>query len=399
MKSLLLKVYDKLKYEFPIFILLTIQLIPQDLDFAKDPYASILSLDYRIGFAPKIFMGSVLALFTDYRGHKQVNVFFTVIFILSFILLAWVAGRLIRSAGDDTKQIMIFLVALFLAGPYTTAFLFPQLFSPDRFLVIFTLLALLVLSKPKIKWLLPVILFMALATHQMFAFAYMPVIAVLLLYEMNNSNFSKKAVVFSAVNFLTMAFASAYFFLFTGLKNFSLNQLISYAETKTDIPIRKDMIEGYFFLNPFKFIKYTKAISFNMDSLNDEIRAVIFLIPLILIFFFIWKNAMKYSTNKFEKFIFILCFLVPLARIPLFVMTTEVYRGRIGMILVQFFLLFYFLYKGNSAVTESVKKISEFFSKNVFLAMLIVAYFALTFFQYNITQPWRDIFEKLTTLR
>jgi len=399
MKSFFLKVYEKLKYELPIFILLIIQLIPQDLDFAKDPYSSILSLDYRIGFAPKLFMGSVLALFTDYRGHKQVNIFFTVIFILSFILLAWVAGRLIRSAGDDTKQIMIFFVALFLAGPYTTAFLFPQLFSPDRFLVIFTLLALLVLAKPKIKWLLPFILFMALATHQMFAFAYMPAIAILLLYEMNNSKFSKETIVFSAVNFLTMAAASSYFFLFTGLKNFSLDKLVSYAQTKTDIPIRKDMIEGYFLLNPFKFIKYTEASSFTLDSIGDEVRAIIFLIPLIVIFFFIWKNAIKFSENKFEKFIFVLCILVPVARLPLFVMTTEVYRGRIGMILVQFFLLFYFLYKGNSAVTESVKKISEFFKKNVFLTLLVIAYFALTYFQYNITQPWRDIFEKLTTLR
>lgn len=219
-KKRLLAVYEVIKYELPVFILLTVQLIPQGFDFSSDAYASVLVLDYRIGFAPRLFMGSVLSLFTRFKGSRELNIFFTVMFAVCFFLISWAAGRIIRAAADGNQKMTVFFVALFLAGPFSSAFLFPVLLSLDRFLVLFTCAALLLLGKPKLRWLVPVVLFMALATHHVFAFTYMPAVAIAVLYELHVKK-DKHTIVFAAAAFLTMAVFCGYFFLYSGTDQFA----------------------------------------------------------------------------------------------------------------------------------------------------------------------------------
>lgn len=394
MKAKLL--YDKIKYELPIFLLLLIQTIPQNLDFSEDPYASLLAVDYGIlGFAPRVFPGSVMALFFDYRGSREINIFFSVIFILTFLLVSWMAGRLIRSADDDIKKVTIFFVALFLAGPYSSAVFFPQIYAPDRLLVLFTLLGLLIMNIRLVKWLLPFILFAALATHSIFTFTFMPAFVVLLLYELYESGYSKSNRWFCAINYLSMFSFTAYFYLFPGLQRMTLDELIAYAGTKTDVLIREDMFEGYFFADPHRLFAGIQSYMSANDVIRSEYRAILFFLPLIILFLFIWKNSFSASENKLEKFIFILCIFVPLARIPLFPINSEVYRGRVAVIFVQFTLLLYFLYRRNPAVTKSVKKLGEFLQRNTLLMFLLIGYFAMAFAALDFSEPWRALFEAL----
>lgn len=394
MKAKLL--YDKIKYELPIFLLLLIQAIPQNLDFSQDPYASLLAVDYGIlGFAPRVFPGSIMALFFDYRGSREINIFYTVIFILTFLLVSWMAGRLIRSADDDIKKVTIFFVALFLAGPYSNAVFFPQIYAPDRLLVLFTLLGLSIMNIRLVKWLLPFILFAALATHNIFTFTFMPAIAILLLYELYTTGYSKSNKWFCVINYLTMFTFTAYFYLFPGLQRMTLAELIAYAGTKTDIPIREDMYLGYFFADPHRLFAGIQSYMSANDVIHSEYRAILFLLPLIVLFFFIWKNSFSASKNKFEKFIFILCILVPLARIPLLPINSEVYRGRVAVIFVQFSLLFYFLYRKNPAVIQSLKKLGGFFQRNRLLVFLLVGYLAMAFAALQFSESWRALFETL----
>lgn len=385
--------YEKLKYELPVFMLLLIQTIPQNLDFSKDAYASLLALDYgAVGFAPRIFPGSVMALFFDYKGHRQINIFFGVILILTFLLVAGMAGKLIRAADDDVKKTFIFFVALFLAGPYSSAAFFPQMFTPDRLLVLFTLLGLLVMNKRLAKWLLPFILVAALGTHNMFTFTYMPAIAILLLYELFASRYSKSSRWFCAVNYLTMFVFTAYSYLYFGLQSMTLPELVAYAGTKTDVPIRGDMFMGYFFADPSVLFAGINAYMSARDVIQSEYKATLFILPLIIIFLLIWKNAFRASTNKFEKFIFVLCVLVPLTRIPLLPINSEVYRGRVAAVFVQFVLLFYFLYRKNPAVTQSVKRLGDFLQRNTLIMLLLVGYFAMAFASLWFSDPWRAFF-------
>lgn len=391
--------YDKVKYELPVFLLLLIQAIPQRyLDYSEDIYPAFLAIDYgAVGFAPRAFLGSVMKLFFDYRGRREQNIFFGVIMILTFLLVSWMAGRLIRLADDDVKKTTIFFVALFLAGPYSNAVLFSKMFQPDRVLALFTLLGLLVMNIRPMKWLLPFIIFAALATHNMFTFSFMPAIALLLLYEVYASGYSKSSKWFCAVNYLTMFVFTAYFYLygfFPGLQKTTLDELIAYVGANTDVQIHEKIFSVYLFTEPDLVFDGLRSLMLTERIIRSEIRVALFFAPIILLFLFIWKNSFSASKNKFEKFIFTLCLLVPLARIPLYFVHWEVYRGRVAVVFVQFMLLFYFLYRKNSAVTQSVKRVGGFLQRNTLLVLLLLGFLAMAFVSFNFSDPWRAFFTR-----
>lgn len=396
-KRRFLAVYEAIKYELPVFVLLTAQLIPQGFDFSKDAYASVLVLDYRIGFAPRLFMGSVLSLFTRFKGSRELNIFFAVMFAVCFFLISWTAGRIIRAAADENQKMTVFFVALFLAGPFSTAFLFPVLLSLDRFLVLFTVAILLVIGKPRLRWLTPVFLFMALATHHVFAFTYMPAVAIVVLYELYVKK-DKPTVLFATAAFITMAVFCGYFFLYGGTDRFAdYRELVAYAKTQTDIPIREDFYAGYFFLQPSSFSNYLfKYTTIEMAPFRRDMLVNLFLLPLIVLFFVIWKQAIQNSGSRFEKFIFLLCLLVPLARIPMYFLVSDLFRGRVGVVVVEFFLLFWMLYYRNEAVEQSAAKVWAFLGKNRLAALMLVAYYAAAYASVEKSEWWRDLFRQLT---
>lgn len=379
------KLYSKVNYEVLIFTLLIVQFITLELDFSKDVYSSVLVLDYRIGFLPRLFAGSVLSLFTDYKGKTQLNIFFFVIFLITFILVAWLAGQIIRNSINGTEKTVCFLVALFLSGPYSNSFLFPQLFSLDRFLVFFTILSLVIINKPVLRWFLPLIVFMALATHHSFTFAYMPLIAILLVYEYYRSGYSRVNAAFCILNFLVMAFFTLFFYLNEGTDSFSsLKELVNYTSGKTDIPIRNDMLEGYFFMG---YTDFREALiqhkQININIILMCLGAMAFFIPLGIIFFFAWKYCIKGSSDKFGKLVFILCMISPLASLPLFIISTDYFRAIISIIIVQYFLILYFIYYKNPIVIQYIERTGRYFEKHTLLLLILIAYFALSFCTYT----------------
>jgi len=380
--NLFFRTFERVKYELPIFILLFLFFIPKRSDLARnDVYVTMLIFDYRIGFAPRLFIGSVMSLFTDYKSLHFMNNFMDIFCVATLVLFAIVAGRIIRKAGDKAKEMPIFFIILFIVVPYTRAVLFPgPIVSFDRFLVVFTLLALIAINKKVIKWFVPILIFMGLATYQGFAFTYMPVIAILLIYEIFRNKKSKESIALCVVAFTTMAVFSVYFFLYHGIDSFkNVDELLAYAANKTDLreylkgfDIRYTL-NGYLFTKPATFF-WSYIVSAGWKGWKSEVFGIIYLMPIFVTFFIIWKNSIKSSSNKAEKFIYILCILAPLARLPMFLFSTNFLRGRASIVVVQFFLVFYFLYIGNKTVAESAKQVVMFFRRHILLFILMVVY-------------------------
>jgi len=381
-KHLVFRLFDKVKYELPVLVfLLTIYAFKHNF-YIGDIYNIVHVYDYRIGFAPRLFIGSLMSLFTDYKSIAFMNRFFNIFCILSIFLFSFAAGRVIRKADDKLKNTAMIFVLLFLAVPYSRTVLYPNLVSVDRFLVVFTLLALIAISKKGFKWFVPLLIIMSLATYQGYAFTYMPVVAILLIYEVYRNKNSKQSIALLLVCFTAMAVFSAYFFLYKGITSFkNVEALIAYASNKTDIRNSvgefniKLVLNSYFFEKPSVFFWKSTIPLEGWRDLKYEFRGVIYLIPLLIVFFLVWKNAIKNSLNKFEKLIYIMCMLAPLARLPMYILSTNFVRGRISVVIVQFFLVFYFLYVGNPVVSASARKIGDYLKKNYLLLAALVVYF------------------------
>lgn len=379
-KHFFFRLLDKIKYELPILAVLLMFYAFQHDFFTGDIYNILHIYDYRIGFAPRLFIGSLMSLFTDYKSSVFINKFFNVFCIASIFLFSYVAGRVIRKSDDKVRNTAIIFILLFLAVPYSRTVFYPRLLSLDRFLVVFTLLALIVISKKGFRWFVPVLIIMSLATYHGYAFTYMPAVVILLVYEVYRNKNSKQSKALCIVGLLVMAIFSAYFFLHPGLNSFgSVEELIAYSLDKTDI---RDYV-GEFgvkwalsgFGVPPKELWSLSVETGVLKGLDSEVKGMLNLLPLLLIFFLIWLNSIKKSEGKFEKLIYFLCMVAPLMRLPMLVLSQNYFRSRVSVVVVQFFLVFYFLYVKNPVVSESARKIGDFFRKNYWLFTIYVLYF------------------------
>lgn len=390
--------FKTIDYEFYIFLILLILSLPifEKIRPTQQPdvYYHTHIFDYGLGFAPRLFIGSLMSLFTQYKSATFMTAFMHASHLLSYMFYAFAAGRFIRKAEDDMREGAIYLVALFMALPFTFAAISFRSISLDHFTLFFTFLMLVFLNKPVIKWSIPVLVFMALATYQQYAFLFMPIVAILLLYELHNNAYSKKSILFSAVSFGTMAVFTSYFYLFSGIKIFGhRNDLLDFAANKSDLifdDFSKDVLHEYFLTSPFEVLRFfsdadlTWAETLKLDAVVNDIPFVVYLIPMFIFFFAVWKNAFKTSDSKFEKLIFLLCLLAPTFRLPLLVlMTPDIFRAWRAIMVVQFLLLFYFLHNRNAALTASVVKIWSFMKEHYFLSLMLLVFYAMTYLAFT----------------
>lgn len=380
-RHLFFRLLDKVKFELPVLAVLLIVYAYRHDFYTGDIYNIMHIYDYRIGFAPRLFIGSLMSLFTDYKSAVFINKFFNIVCVASIFLFSFAAGRVIRKSDDKARNAAVLFVILFLAVPYSNTVFFPRLVSLDRFLVLFTFLAFMAISKKGFKWLVPLLIIMSLATYPGYAFTYMPAVAILLIYEVCRNKNTKQSIALCVVGFTAMAVFSAYFFLYSGINGFdSVGELIAYSFDKTDIRDHvgefdmRLVLNGFLFQKPGEFFWNSTVPLEGWKGFKYELKGMLLLMPLFAIFFTVWKNAIKNSISKFEKSVYCMCLLAPLARLPMYVLSTNFVRGRISVVTIQFFLIFYFLYIGDPIVSASTRKIGDYFRKNYELIFALIAY-------------------------
>lgn len=396
LKNKVLNFFEKTKYEIPILLILLIRALPQQINTSEDAYASLLSLNYSgLGLAPRVVWGSFMGLFFDNFGARQIILFFTPLFIALLILLALLIGKILRAADDKHRLGLIFLSALFLAGPYSIAPFEASLFLPDRLLALISLVGLVLMTQKGFRWLTPLFIFFGLATHQMFAFTYMPLFIVILLYELHKKNFKKSELFFFSLNLVTIISTSLYFYLAYNLfmKEMSFEEMVKLAVVSTDLKVRGDMVLGY-------FMKDTAYVLFSMVFFSQEIKPAIvayfktflFTLPADVFFFLLWKQMFADSKKIFRKLLSLTLIFFPLAVLPLFPVSSEFYRLRAANVLSQFLIVAYLFYRKDETVMKCLEKLSSLIKKHKTLAFLILAYFALSFASLRFSLSWSNFF-------
>lgn len=374
------RLFDKVRYELPILAVLLVVYALDHEFIERDMYNILHIFDYRVGFAPRLLIGSLMSLFTAYKSAAFMNLFFNVVCLLSIALFAFAAGRVIRRSSGEARGAAFLLVLLFLAVPYSRTVFFPRLLSLERFLALFTLLALMAVSKKGFRWLVPLLIAASLATYHGYAFTYMPAVALVLLYEMRRRKNSRAAVALCVAGFACMAAFSAYFYLHPGLGIYgSVDELINYSLDKTDIRDRvgefgvRWALDG-FSLPPRGFWDLSVELGV-LKNLRAEFSGILLLSPLLAVFVLIWLGAVKNSEGKVQKFLYILCMLTPLMRLPMLVLSQNYFRSRVAMVAVQFALLFYMLYIGDEAVAAAARRVTDFLRKYYVLTAALFVYF------------------------
>jgi len=364
-------------YEIIIFIILVFKYMAITSEWFIGLWGKTCCLPtYEFGLIPRAFFGSVVAFFTDHITTHLIYVVHIVAYLVLITLISLLLGGAIRRSHPSIRPAIIVFSMLFLASPYSVTYLSAGYTGRlDIFWIIITLMALVFLKNRVLMWLIPLLCIIAILIHEGFMTTYMPALAIPLLYEAYKKKYSKKNIAVFSLSclFMVITFSVVQFFS----AKLPFNNAVDYAEylsRNTDFNAAASQLYVEYFA-PFKeYLLYFIFPTLKIFAVPLGITLLVISAPLLIIFWYIWKNSFKGADNKFLKFIFLLCAGAPLIFIPAALFGTDWDRWWAAVINNQFILIFYFIYSNERTVINFVKKTGEFFNKHFLLFVLIIVF-------------------------
>jgi hypothetical protein len=379
------KILYNYHFDIMIFAFLTFQMylmmpaVDNIRDWCSTPYA----LNYSLGFASRLFIGSIVRLLTPYLTEVYLHRFICISLMTMFVALSLFLGSCIRSLRkndgfirtDDAEAAVFALIALYLASPSSPAFLFHQknFGRMDIYLIIFTLISLFIARREPLTYLIIPLSIMSVATHQVYIFTYFPLIIGVLLYHMYESRFDKHSILlFSSVVVLTCA-AFAYFQFYGELNVHSQASVFAFTFKHARVPINLTMIEFEY----FRSISDHAHWFVTQERLVRGIVAFALSSPLFAAITYVFVYSFMRSSNKLLRFIFVVFMLLPLLSIPAFLLTVDWGRWFASQYAGQLLLILYLGKIKCEPVIFALKRLSEIVRTRLFIVLLLLLYFSL----------------------
>ena len=335
--------------------------------------------------------GEVISRFFDTVSPEltvQISAFLSAVLVLVSSICIGLALKKTKNEPETRSVVLFFIILLCVLPVSFRIFLVDQKF--DKLLWAIALLCVLLSEKKATVILVPALCVLATLINSVFLFTSMFLVSLVLLQNFYDSRYSKYklAICFFAYSSMiatalislavqkNIQFDSAaemvdYFFSrYTGELSPSDRQRIIYS-----------CVNDYF--EPFStyFVKAINEYGIARGNWKPCLFHLLFLgVPCFTCFSVFWLNAIKAESNKFQKFVFILCMVFPLVTIPLTVFTWEASRYTGNSLLVQMCLLVYYIVHKNPAVISSLKKSAGFVKRHSVLSAICAAYFAMYIF-------------------
>jgi len=345
--------------------------ISQMNPFAVTPYF----LSYQdFGFNSRLFVGTIFKMCSYYISSAALYCCILMIIIGMNAFVALTLGGIMRRSSHEQQERLSVFVLLFLASPFSLSFLFDaeNFGRLDIYLVIITVVMMRIVKHKYLRWLIPVLSFTAVAIYQGYVMTYMPVMAVILVYECYKNKFRPASLLLCGSTFLSIITLSVYFQYFAPGFNFENARAVKeYLTPRTDYNLSEILIFTEYFINVVYSFSYQIQIVKSFAA-PYTVNILIMTSPLIAVFIYLWTSAFRSTRDRFLKFVIFLCPASPLISLPIFI-GNDWDRWISAIFISQFALAFYFLHEGFECVTQAAGKIRAFFAKHamLFFAVLI----------------------------
>ena len=368
------------KYEIAIFCFLCIQLfasVPIPGDFG-DPTAYVLS--YRYGVSSRGFIATIVDFLT---AGDFISRYFVWHFILSntvFLLFTMSAyiGNVIEKSKDDTKYFLIFLSFLWLSCfTAPSAYFYNNFDRTEIFALIISFLAMAIVRKPVIRWLMPLLTLAIIATHIIQVFFYIPFVAILLFYgiiEKDRRGKRSMLLLGTTVALLLIAFLCYVMFARGTFAFENADDFYNYLSSKTDLNLRPSSLHAFMFADLEDHLAGWKE---RVGLMYRGNLAILINIPLLFLFMIFWAKCFIKETEKIKR----MFFLLPMAVLPyqatVFFLFWDFARWMIMILNVQFLLVFYLAAAKNKTVLAVIQTVTPFIRRYAFfiaLMLLIMIY-------------------------
>lgn len=349
---------------------------------------SLYVMDYSMGFCSRILPGAIYGALIGNYEYKPVSAYVTVFFLLLLAAIAFFMERFFDAAAPENKKTCLVLIFFFLSGPFTFGILTREFGMLDLYWILFFAVALLILPRKRLKWLLPLCLIGMIFIHFAALVCYAAVLLVLLLFfaaKATDKTEKRQYYALFAVCFLITVGLSGYFIQFE-----SENAVYPVEEFNEILRSRGVTFPEYLDSTLYRMTDSSIATpvhDYARYSVDPDSTGIIRFVQWIL--YYAW-GAISFS-QEYSRLWFLVLLEIPVVTL-LFSLLISYFRQKRGnkekrLVIIVMLLLFF----GTSA--------SGFlFSSDNFRWMahavigLFICTFAVLYFD------WRDGFQKATRL-
>ena len=338
------------------FVLLVIKLFLriqiEGIPFTNQTMPYVLSYQ-KIGFAARVFVGTIINIFTDYLTLIGVYKISIAIHILIYLLYAVILYSVLNKLEKfpDARNTVLYLAAFAVLFPFSTIFGGGRPMFTDEILIAFSVLSIFLIYKLPIKFIyvsiVPIIL--AILTHYITIFYIYPAVFICLYIRLVNDNkYDSRKLIHTMVIYnviLLMIFAYIFFF--------AIKNSIEYEDLRRIYNSSLDVGEkqGGYLISVYEYEHADIRTKFRMSTIGQMRNPKTLILSVITIAFSYYililfaKNYISLffaSKDTRFKILYAISFLSIFAIGPLFI-GCDFPRWLQGAITVQIIILIYYL--------------------------------------------------------
>lgn len=369
-----------------LYLLLGLLLYP--IQTINDWGALWYATDYSMGFGSRFFIGTVLRLFyNDYLEANVVFVFCLVFTIITIGIVSLFANKLYEECEEKNKLALVYIWALLLVSPGSVIGMWQSgNFGRLEFWgFLIGLVCILVYSihglNTKTFLAITILSCISIAIYQGNIFMYYPLICMIFIWEITNSNGDFTKVLFGIINIVLtgISFLLFQFFSYTSFE--SASEMASFLSEKTNLPIAERAIDLELF-QPFS-VTYN-SISLNFLSGNELPRekgfiTIILLCPIIILFIGLYSRCViAYRKNDSSilhaPYLYFISLLATI--IPQFAFNVDWGRWMLSENIVLFSGFIFLLWKKDDGAIQASSALSDWIKHHKTISLVALLWIA-----------------------
>ncbi len=348
-------------------------------------YLLLFLFTYDHGYIARGLFGEILSWFVDVLSDE---IILEVIICLDFLLIIAVSlciGKVLSKTKKnlETFSFVCFLCvcSFFLPLSYGDFFIDEKL---DKIVWLLALFAVFCTGNKHLIWFVPAICIIATLVNPVFLISSMLFVSIILLYKYFKSRFSLKNLFLCISSYIPMLILGVSGPIMHKRLGFeTADEMVSYYFSRYDKPLNPDILQRFasdWIFDYFNTTEETLKRAFEIYFFENgggpaTISCFVFIaFPVFVFFTWFWIKTVKQTHNKFQKFIYLLCSLVPLVSIPVSLVSWEFQKYFAYTVIIELVLIQYFFTEGLSEVKITIYQCIVFVKNNIFFTAVVGTY-------------------------
>lgn len=391
----------------------------------EDVVYSFHAVDFSMGFCSRFLPGAIFNFIFKTPTILKATIYETVLLVGFFAVLSVFISKISRSLSEENRPCFLLLTLFFLTGPGTFSIYSYQIGMLDVYWMFFGIAFFALIKNKYLKWLTPVICILCLLIHYAAILCYIPLFALIALYEASVTESKREKNSYYTIFILICVFSipSFLYFVLSDSANHTYTQEqfdavleargafnhLYYDDTAygandvinnllRDGIITKEQSNTYLnpiILSPEKYHGFAVLINqiwehihlltllYSLDVYTKALirQLVIYFLefPIVITIFRYFIHCIKSKKSKLYSFIFI-CITIyyPVISLITPLLSTDTVRWMSHSFTVPFIFLMYCIYTEKDKVTVKIREMNTRIP--IFIKALYLTVYSLVIF-------------------